>query len=296
NRLRWPYRLEEIEHDRLVEAVSTGRVDLALSPAPVTLENEELVDFTHAYYSSGLCVAVAHRELNPWRAVVTDLISAKVLLWVVGMLAVLVAVGTAVWLAERQANKAQFGPEPRSGIGDGIWWAAVTLTTVGYGDKVPRTVAGRLLAVFWLFIGVFLLAAFTGHISSTLTMRRLGSPIQSPQDLAKHRIAVVAQSAGAEYLLQHHIRSRTFPDDEAALLAVGRGEVAATVASEPLLRYRLLLEQSNRFDVLPFSLDRRDYALLVANGSPLREPLNRQILHATTRPAWRELLFKYFEQ
>ena len=80
------------------------------------------------------------------------------------------------------------------------------------------------------------------------------------------------------------------------MTAVSRGELTAMVASEPLLRYRLHLEQSNRFDVLPFSLDRRDYAILLPNGSALREPLNRQILHAIAQPEWRELLFKYFEQ
>ena len=295
-RTGWNYRLQELGHDQLVEAVSAGRVDLALSPAPITLENEELADFTHSYYSSGLCVAVAHREPHPWRALLAELLSANVLLWIVGMVGVLLAVGTAVWLAERRANEAQFGIAPRTGIGDGIWWAAVTLTTVGYGDKVPRTSAGRLLGVLWLFVGVFLLAAFTGHVSSTLTLQNLGSPIQNPQDLSRYRIGAITRSAGAEYLASHHIRSRTFPNDEAALTAVSRGELTAMVASEPLLRYRLHLEQSNRFDVLPFSLDRRDYAILLPNGSALREPLNRQILHAIAQPEWRELLFKYFEQ
>ena len=36
------------------------------------------------------------------------------------------------------------------GVGEGLWWAIVTATTVGYGDRVPRTVPGRLVAIAWM--------------------------------------------------------------------------------------------------------------------------------------------------
>ena len=43
-------------------------------------------------------------------------------------------VGSLIWLAERRRNAEQFA-EPLAGIGSGMWFALVTLTTVGYGDK-----------------------------------------------------------------------------------------------------------------------------------------------------------------
>ena len=295
-RLGWHYRLQEYPPAALLEAVSTGRVDVALSPFPLSMENEELVDFTHSYYSSGLSIAVPHRELNPWKTLTREMISGKVLRWSLGLVVSLLLVGTGIWLVERKANESQFENEASPGIGSGIWWAAVTLTTVGYGDKVPRTGAGRLLAIAWLFLGMFLLAAFTGHISSTLTLNQLSSPIQSPQDLPKYRIAAVTQSGGSDYLQRHHIRSRLVPNEAEALDAVRRGEAVAFISPTPSLRYQLRQASSNRFDILPFTLDRRDYAFVLPNGSPLRESLNREVLHVLTLPEWRELLFQYLEE
>ena len=58
---------------------------------------------------------------------------------------VLPAMGSLVWLAERRTNSEQFPAEPISVIASGMWFALVTLTTVGYGDKAPITPVGRSL-------------------------------------------------------------------------------------------------------------------------------------------------------
>ena len=52
-------------------------------------------------------------------------------------------------------------------IGTGLWWAAQTVTTVGYGDNVPTSSAGRLVAVFVMFVGIGFLTVVTAAITST---------------------------------------------------------------------------------------------------------------------------------
>src|SRR4051812_3748725 len=49
---------------------------------------------------------------------------------------------------------------------DAIWWAYVTITTVGYGDKYPVTTEGRIIASFLMTAGVGLFGTFTGYIAS----------------------------------------------------------------------------------------------------------------------------------
>jgi voltage-gated potassium channel len=49
---------------------------------------------------------------------------------------------------------------------DGIWWAAATVTTVGYGDIVPHTVAGRIVAIMLMFTGIGFLSVLTAAIAS----------------------------------------------------------------------------------------------------------------------------------
>lgn len=49
---------------------------------------------------------------------------------------------------------------------DAIWWAYVTITTVGYGDKFPVTTEGRVIAAFLMTVGVGLFGTFTGFVAS----------------------------------------------------------------------------------------------------------------------------------
>ena len=56
-------------------------------------------------------------------------------------------------------------------IGTGLWWAAQTVTTVGYGDNVPTSLAGRLVAVFVMFVGIGFLTVVTAAITSSFIER-----------------------------------------------------------------------------------------------------------------------------
>lgn len=64
-------------------------------------------------------------------------------------------------------NKVQ--PEHFASIFDSLWWAIITLTTVGYGDVYPVTVGGKVFTFFILMIGLGIVAIPTGIISSALT-------------------------------------------------------------------------------------------------------------------------------
>lgn len=83
---------------------------------------------------------------------------------------------------------ASFDPNIKTG-GDGIWWAWQTLTTVGYGDVVPTSRLGRILAVFVMIFGAGLLAVLTANFSAFFMARnqkKMIKPITEAQIAAMH--------------------------------------------------------------------------------------------------------------
>ena len=63
-------------------------------------------------------------------------------------------------------------PEAFSSVFHGLWWAAVTLTTVGYGDVYPITTGGKIFAFFVLIIGLGIVAVPSGLMASALSEAR----------------------------------------------------------------------------------------------------------------------------
>ncbi|MEO1042785.1 MAG: ion transporter [Pseudomonadota bacterium] len=70
----------------------------------------------------------------------------------------------ALYLIEGRLQPEVFGSVPRA-----IWWSVVTFTTVGYGDAVPITPLGRVVAGFHAIAGLAVIAMFTGIVASSLT-------------------------------------------------------------------------------------------------------------------------------
>ncbi len=67
--------------------------------------------------------------------------------------------GAGAWLIDRQDF---------DGLGDAMWWALQTVTTVGYGDVVPEHVAGRLIGAALMLQGIGLLTVITASVTATL--------------------------------------------------------------------------------------------------------------------------------
>lgn len=67
----------------------------------------------------------------------------------------------------------------------GLWWAVQTVTTVGYGDVVPRTIFGRLVATFVMLSGIAFISVFTAIVTATFiesARRRLAPKADDPTE------------------------------------------------------------------------------------------------------------------
>lgn len=99
-------------------------------------------------------------------------------------LATAAAVGMVVFLGALAALDAEKADpsSPITSLGSGLWFAFETITTVGYGDTVPVTVQGRVVAVMLMLIGISLIGIVSATLATTFLDRVRG---QERQELAK---------------------------------------------------------------------------------------------------------------
>jgi ABC-type amino acid transport substrate-binding protein len=275
----------------MIDEVESGQLDLSIAAMTVTRERETRVDFSHPIFRSTLGVAVAHRPWSGIRATLQALASPEFLSTVGLLLVLLFVVGALAWAAERRRNPKEFDPELRRGLGSGIWWAAVTMTTVGYGDKTPITTLGRVLATVWMFAALVLTAVFTAQLAANIASHHVGAQIRTPAELARLRIGAVADSASLEPLRQLGARPVGFLSVADGFAALEAGDIDAFVHDTPILIWEAAGNRAIALADLRFAP--HDYAIVLPEQSPLREPNNRALLNDLETPAWDATVDRY---
>jgi ABC-type amino acid transport substrate-binding protein len=217
-------------------------------------------------------------------------------LMVIGSLILLwLAAGSLVWSFEGRRNRDMFGAGPVKGIGHGIWWAAVTMTTVGYGDKTPQTLGGRIVAIIWMIASIILISSFTAAITTSLTVSELSGKVRGSRDLPTVRVGSVAQSEAQNYLVKKGIAAFPFKNEWDGLQALVDAKIDAFVFDESVLKYLARTQFPARVHVLPETFDHYFVSMSMPQGSPIREPLNRAILKILDSNEWKNLVEQYFD-
>ena len=95
----------------------------------------------------------------------------KIIVFLIAVLAIVTIIGTLMYEIEGEANGF-------TSIPTAMYWAIVTVTTVGYGDISPKTVVGRILASFLMIVGFGIIAVPTGIVSFELSRASQSGPIR----------------------------------------------------------------------------------------------------------------------
>ena len=252
------------------------------------------MDFTHSYFTTGLSIAVPNKGNSGIIATMRKIFSGEFLMLVLLLTLVLFIVGLIVWLFERKKNKEHFGDGVSKGIGSSFWWAAVTLTTVGYGDRTPKTTGGRIIALIWMFAGLVMISGFTAAITSALTVNKLDTSLNSLSDLYNVRVGTVVGSSSEEYLNQNGIDYIKLPTFEKGIQFLIDKKIDAFVYDAPILKYYIKSQNiSNKIRVLPIILDPINYAFALPSKSPLIEPINRVLLKIIDDAEWKRIVSSY---
>jgi polar amino acid transport system substrate-binding protein len=301
--LNTDFEFKEIRVDDRFRALMNGWIDVCVGPTTITAEREEVIDFTHQFFSAGLRVAMRTKDVtndsNLIFPLLRELASLQVLKIVLLIFSILLIAAILIWLCERRKNPAHFGGQGKRlpGIGSAVWWSAVTMTGVGYGDLYPRTLTGRIVAVTWMFVSLVMISIFTATMASLLTAEKLGRQkvIQSPQDLKGLIIGTGPTTTALAYARQNHLSFRVLQGDQ-LLSALQKGKIDAVINDGPILSYEIHTWYPDQLVVLPIHLDEEFYGFAVKEGSSLREPINRSLLERLAEPRWRDIVRQYLGQ
>ena len=288
------YEFKEFSRRRqAADALQRAEIDV-IPLVHLTESYETVMDLSHSYHRSGLAIAVPQKSPGiGWIGYLQRFASADTLKLVGLLLLLSVISGIIIWFLENKKNREMFGGNPSQGIASGIWWAMVTMTTVGYGDKAPRTAGGRVVAVIWMFFSIILVTSYTAVITASFTVEELSGKVRSPSDLVDARVGALANSKTLEYLEEIGIPVQPFNSLEEALQAVDDNRLDAVVDDDAQLQYLIKKGFQGKLNVLPETFAHYYVSMALSTDSRLREPLNRALARIIDRGEWTRLEEKY---
>jgi ABC-type amino acid transport substrate-binding protein len=269
-----------------------------LAPSRSPRNGRPRVDFSYPAHPSGVAVAL-RKETGPLAAISSYLTVAMDLGYLIlGILALLLLLGAVIYLVERPGRLETKPHESRvTTLREGLYWAVVTMTTVGYGDKTPKTPLGQLVAVIWMLTSLALVSLLSASLVSRLTAERVeNSSIRTASDLSARELAAVAHSSGAEYLDGLQLKYQRYDTLAEALSSLADGRSGAVVNSVGALQYLVSAQFAKVIFVQRALLAPAFLAIALPEKSPLKRPIDRALIKITASPEWKSLEQLYFGQ
>ena len=275
----------------MLEMVTSGEVDGAISNISVTAEREARMDFTKPIFDSGLQIMVQSEghSNSLWAAVVTRdigyaLLAAAALLFGGGML---------MWVFERGRSE-YFNRPARDAMFPAFWWALNLVVNGGFEERMPQSKPGRFFAVILVVGSLFVVSIFVAQITAAMTVSALQNSIESLSDLEGKRVGTVSGSTASAFLRSRDVPHAAYEELDEMLDLFGEGELDAVVFDKPILAYYAANDGRGKARVIERTFKPENYAMALPTGSPLREQIDQSLLKIRENGAYDLLRAKWF--
>lgn len=268
------------------------KADVAFSCITVTEEREKMIDFSHHYFDSGLRIMVLNETTFSLTESMKSVFSPIVVKSITYIGLFIIICGHIFWWIERGHKYISRNYLP--GIFQAFWYVLVTMTTVGYGDIVPRKWVGRLMAFLVMLIGIGFFGWTIAQLSSAITLQKLHPDITGRRDLRNRLVATVEGTTSVPALEKLGAIVVPGKSIDHAYEKLLNDEVDALVFDSPTILYYARNKGAGRVSVVGTLFDIQYYGFLFPQGSKLREPVNRALLKLRKKGIYDRIYSKWF--
>ena len=273
-------------------SIRDGKVDFGIAATTITSERLCSFDFSEPFYISDMGI-IAEKGRRP--SLLSQIFTKEIMGLLIIVLIYIVIVAHIVWFIERE-EEGHFHTSYIKGVATGIWWAIVTMSTVGYGDVYPKKHWGKAFAAFVIISGIAIFGFAIATLSSAMVVTQLPtSTIQGPGELYARPVAVIAGTQSvilAEEQGMHPVPVKSL--DEAIALLKER-KVDAVVHDTPLLKYYLKNHPDPTLALAPQTFDSFLYGVTYPKDSPWCEILDPIVIKTIYEDEYhKELHIKWF--
>ncbi len=292
-KLGWNYEYKTYTSlAELLQAVEKGEVDFSINPITVTDQRMEKMDFSQPYFISH--TAIAQKKKSNALAVVKNLWSWEFISAILVLIGVIFIFGFLVWLFERRKNPEEFGGKGFQGIKEGFWWSAVTMTTVGYGDKSPQTTGGRVIGLVWMFMAIIIISSLTASIASSLTVESINNEINSVADLDRFNVVTVGSSSSQEFLNLYQINHDEVANGANGIKYLVEHPNDLFIYDQPILTYEVERQQlQDDIQVLEKTLKKDYFSYSFPKNSTLIKQIDPVLISTMKTMEWSRLMEDY---
>lgn len=273
----------------LFNLINSGKADIGMGGITINYERELANDFPHPYKKSGMGILIRDEGEADIIGALGIVFKDGFKIWLSFLLLVLLAAHI-VWFTER--GSPAFNDKYMIGIWEGLWYTMVTVTTVGYGDKVPQHKFSKVVAVFVMLIGIGVAGIAMSQLSAVMNVQMFKYTINNPDDLKGKNVAVVSGTTSEEAIHRFGANSKGSNNIEEAILMLEAKRVDAVVFDAPTLQYYAM--KNENLTTVGSIFDIQDYGFLLPSGSKYKEEISLNILKLKPTVSYSNMITKWF--
>lgn len=276
----------------MLNAIDAGRADGAVANISITAAREEMFDFSHPIFASGLQIMVPPAGAES-ASVFTALFSWDIALAILAAAALLFGGGMMMWLFERK-RQAYFDRPLGDAMFTSFWWALNLVVNGGFEERVPQSRGGRFFAVLLVISSLFIVSVFVAKITAAITVAAITGNIDSLADLDGRRIGTTTGSTASVFLDRRDMAHLSYDNLSDLLGAFEAAELDAVVFDGPILAWYINNQGAAYGRLLPRVFKPENYGVALPSDSPLTEDINRALLSLRENGRYDQLRRKHF--